>query len=131
MKRLVKDETLCIECHRCEETCAQAYFKSGDIGKARLNVDRKKTGEVDITICTQCGKCMEVCQVLAISRNPKNGVVYVDKNKCVGCFMCVAACPFDAMMRHEEEMEPFKCIACGLCTKECPTQAITLQEVEE
>ena len=131
MKRLVKDEKVCIECHRCEETCAHAYFKTADIGKARLQVERNRQGEIDITICTQCGKCIQACPVLAISRNPKNGVVYVDKNKCVGCFICVAACPLNAMMRHKDELEPFKCIACGLCTEQCPTQAITLQEVEE
>lgn len=131
MKRLVKDEKICVECHRCEEVCAQAYFKSKDIRKARLHVERDKEGDIHIDICTQCGKCIDVCPVMAISRNPKNGVVYVDKSKCVGCFMCVAVCPFDVMMQHVDELEPFKCIACGLCTKECPTHAITLQEVDE
>lgn len=130
MKRLIKDESLCIECHQCEETCAQTYFKTNDIRKARLHVTRKGTGEPDITICTQCGICMDVCPVLAITRN-SHGVVWIDTKKCVGCYMCVAACPLNAMMHTFDETEPFKCIACGMCTKKCPTNAITLQEVEK
>ncbi len=130
MKRLVKDESVCVECHRCEEACAGTYFKTKDISKARLHVKRNEGEKPDITICTQCGKCMEVCPVKALGRN-KNGVVMVDQKKCVGCFMCVAACPLDAMMYSSDETEPYKCIACGICTKQCPTGAVTLQEVEE
>jgi anaerobic carbon-monoxide dehydrogenase iron sulfur subunit len=78
MKRLVKDENLCIECHRCEEImCTGILQIRGTSARLDCNVARRKTGEVDITICTQCGKCMEVCQVLAITRNPKTGVVQV------------------------------------------------------
>lgn len=128
MKLLTKNEQICVECHQCEVTCAQAYFKTDDLRKSSISVRRERTGAIDLTTCTQCGECIKVCPVQAISRD-KNGVVRINKKICVGCFMCVAACPEDAMFYHPEEVEPFKCIACGLCTKGCPTGAIAIQEV--
>ena len=44
--------------------------------------------------------------------------------------MCVGFCPEDAMMMHDDYIEPFKCIACGLCAKKCPTGAIVVEDIE-
>jgi Fe-S-cluster-containing hydrogenase component 2 len=128
MKVLVKNENICIECHQCEETCAKAFFKSPDISKSSIKVQRDKSANINITTCTQCGECIDVCPVLAISRD-KNGIVRIDKQKCVGCFMCVGACNEGAMMYNRDFREPFKCVSCGLCTRNCPTGAIVLEEV--
>ena len=47
MKRLVKDESLCVGCHNCEEACAMAFTKTADRSKACLRIDdMAKTNEI-------------------------------------------------------------------------------------
>ena len=130
MKFLQKDEALCIQCHACEDTCAQTYFKSDDREKSsiKIYVEPRENGEV-INVCSQCGECIDICPELAIFR-AKNGVVIVDKEKCVDCLMCVGFCPTLSMRIHRELLEPFKCVACGQCAKKCPTNAIEIKSID-
>ena len=128
MKVLTKNESICIECHQCEEACSAAFFKQVDLDKSCISVARNKIGEINLTTCTQCGACIDVCPVQAITRD-KNGIVRINKKACVGCFMCVAACPEDAMMYNKDLIEPFKCISCGICTQACPTGAIEIKDI--
>ena len=64
MKRLEKNEALCIGCHSCEAACAKAYYKTEDPSFACIRVEElEENGETRrvIHICNQCGKCSEVC----------------------------------------------------------------------
>lgn len=79
-----------------------------------------------MNVCNQCGECIEVCPTEAIYR-AKNGVVRIDKEKCLGCYSCVGFCP-TVMFFHKDVQEPFKCVACGMCAKECPTGAVYLEK---
>ena len=47
--------------------------------------------------CFQCenAPCLRVCPVAATFR-AKDGVVLVDQDRCIGCRMCMAACPYGA-----------------------------------
>lgn len=58
----------------------------------------------------------------------------VDKNKCVGCGLCVKLCP-DAAIDFEKINKQNKakinydyCKGCGLCAKECPFKAISMEK---
>jgi molybdopterin-containing oxidoreductase family iron-sulfur binding subunit len=64
--------------------------------------------------CQQCEKppCVKVCPVRATYRDP-DGIVVIDYNWCVGCRMCVVACPYWARRFNwakpnipKEEMHP-------------------------
>lgn len=122
LKRLAKNESLCIGCEECEKVCSETYFKEINKEKSAIQIKDKT-----ITVCSQCGECIDVCSVGAISRD-KKGVVRINKKLCVGCFMCVGFCPELAMIMHGDMLEPFKCVACGQCAKSCPTQAIYISE---
>ncbi len=126
MKVLRKNPELCIACHNCENTCSNIFFKEENVEKACLRI-KETDDKPEIITCTQCGACIDICPVQAITRD-KNGIVRIDKKKCVGCFMCVGFCIELAMFMHDDYIEPFKCIACGQCAKNCPTNAIYISE---
>lgn len=127
MKYLAKNDDVCIKCGECERVCAKAFFKTEDVHKSAIHITDDKQ---IIKVCNQCGVCIDICPSMAISRD-RNGIVRIDKNQCVGCFMCVGFCPEEAMMYHDDYIEPFKCLACGLCSKKCPTGAIFIEEKAE
>lgn len=126
MKVLKRKPELCIACHACESACSNTWFKEDNAEKSCIKIKEEEKGNVIIS-CTQCGECISVCQVEAISRD-KNGIVRINKNACVGCFMCVGFCPELAMFMNDEYIEPFKCVACGQCAKQCPTNAIYIEQ---
>lgn len=128
MKYLEKDDSLCIECGACEEACSKTYFKVDDVGKSRIRINNEN--ENIINVCNQCGQCIDVCDLYALKRN-KLGVVQLNRNSCVNCYMCVGYCPTHSMMQHDDSPEPFKCIACGICAKACPTEAIFISEKDD
>lgn len=50
----------------------------------------------------------------------------VDAAKCVGCKVCIEACPTKAitMQNNKAVIDPAKCVNCGVCVAKCPTKAI-------
>ncbi|MDO4582164.1 MAG: 4Fe-4S binding protein [Bacillota bacterium] len=128
MKKVVADPKLCVGCGTCEMVCSKAFFKEEDRTKSAIRVSEQKNGEFRIDVCDQCGECTEMCAAMAVAP-ASNGIIRVDKKKCVSCLICVAECVKDNMHYHNNERYPFKCVACGLCVKQCPTGALSLVEV--
>ena len=128
MKYLHKDDDLCIRCHKCEEVCITKALKLSDGSQAAIILNDSQVTDEIINVCNQCGDCIQVCAELALNRS-KNGVVLLNKKKCVGCLVCVGFCPISAMRINDDMPEPYKCIACGLCAEVCPTQAIKIMEI--
>ena len=85
--------------------------------------------------CRHCEEplCVKGCITGALSVN--NGVITIDRDKCVGCFTCVLSCPYGAIMPDETGHAVQKCElctknACGepACVKGCPNRAIVFEE---
>jgi electron transport complex protein RnfB len=56
-------------------------------------------------------------------------VALVDESRCIGCTLCIAACPVDAIVGARGLMhtvvEPW-CIGCRLCVPPCPVDCIEM-----
>jgi TPP-dependent indolepyruvate ferredoxin oxidoreductase alpha subunit len=59
---------------------------------------------IDETTCHVCGKCLAkaACRGNAIRIIDRGEAPFIDMSRCWGCLVCVATCPFDAIVRHEE-----------------------------
>jgi Fe-S-cluster-containing dehydrogenase component len=68
--------------------------------------------------CQQCenSPCVGVCPTGASYRDPKNNVVLIDKDKCIGCQYCVYACPYGVRQFNEEVGVVEKCTLCNHLT---------------
>lgn len=51
----------------------------------------------------------------------------VDRDTCIGCGVCIGACPLNAISLVEEKasIDPEICANCGACAEGCPVCAIT------
>lgn len=118
----------CKGCLECEKACSQVHFKTKDGGeKSAIRILKTKEGYT-MHVCDQRGLCLDMCPVGALTRR-KNGVVWLDKDICIGCQACVGFCPIGAMRKSDVRIEPFKCISCGSCVRACPEKALELVEV--
>lgn len=71
--------------------------------------------------------------------NPQNGIegpltlAVIDENWCIGCTLCIKACPTDAIVGTHKRMhtviEPY-CTGCELCLPVCPVDCISLDIVD-
>ena len=67
--------------------------------------------------------------------NPANGVerprpvAFIDESLCIGCTLCIQACPVDAIIgaaKHMHTIIPELCTGCDLCVAPCPVDCINM-----
>lgn len=117
----------CKGCMECMKACSKVHFKADKGGEqSAIQIIKQKDG-YKMIVCDQRGLCLDMCPVGALNRR-KNGVVWLDKNICIGCQACVGFCPVGAMRKSSARIEPFKCISCGACVRACPENALELVE---
>ena len=142
----VIDQTRCIGCHACSTACKsenavplgvnRTYVKYVDIGQ--FPAARRA---FQVTRCNQCDHppCVTACPTSAMYRRP-DGIVDFDKDICIGCKACIAACPYDAIFINPEDHSAEKCNFCthrlevGLepaCVVVCPTEAILIGDLHD
>ncbi len=88
--------------------------------------------------CMHCthAACVKSCPSGALYYT-EYGTVGLNKDLCIGCKACVAACPFDIPRYNEAEEKVYKCDLCytriqagqkPACVLSCPTGALTIGE---
>jgi len=167
---LLYDATLCIGCKACVAACKEAngmppefstveqYWDTPlDISGKTLNVikmyksgngetkDSEKDGHAFMKVsCLHCvdPSCVSACPVSAMTKDPANGIVGYDKDICIGCRYCVAACPFGVPRFQYDTPFPqiSKCQLCrhrmkdgkyAACAEVCPTGATLFGKVSD
>ncbi|WP_461206775.1 4Fe-4S dicluster domain-containing protein [Clostridium sp. DL1XJH146] len=123
----------CISCRTCEMACSFSKTQSFNPQNAAITVYQYEKAAISVPItCLQCEDpaCMKVCTSGAIYKN-EDGVVLIDEKKCIGCKLCINACPFGNMSYNFELKKVVKCDLCGgdpYCVKLCPANALEFKE---
>lgn len=153
MKKVIIIEDFCIACYNCEVACIATHSRTQDPVKSykRENLRGKTNTVVELkgpaafsSMCRHCKHpwCLDACISGAIQRLD-NGIVYLDEERCVGCWGCVIACPYGSAhpnIKHndkEDTKHAFKCDLCvdrleqklkPACVEACPNKALVYDE---
>ena len=109
------------------------------LGYARAIV----AGEADINQCPP-GGAEGVDLLSALTGRPEKPIdpdfgaegprtlAFIDEDWCIGCTLCIAACPVDAIVGANKRMHTVieaHCTGCELCLPVCPVDCILLENV--
>ncbi len=143
MKKLYYDVKKCLACRSCEIACALSHANSAKLSQAlkeeTVSLPRKKISAANRknypVSCRHCKEpsCVDACMAAALRVDPATGMVIHDRERCVGCWMCVMVCPYGAIRPDLKSRVPLRCDKCRdkeepACLKSCPTGAIIYQE---
>ena len=59
----------------------------------------------------------------------RDSVAAIDEQRCIGCTLCIEACPVDAIVGANRLMHTVieaQCIGCALCLPPCPVDCIAM-----
>lgn len=100
-------------------------------------------GDAEINLCPPGGEAGVKALADLLGRDPlplRNGppapmaksVARIDEDRCIGCTLCIQACPVDAIVGAAKLMHTViaaECTGCALCLPPCPVDCIDLVPV--
>ncbi|MCL6589950.1 MAG: 4Fe-4S dicluster domain-containing protein [Firmicutes bacterium] len=144
MKRIFVLKEKCNACLNCVVACQTSHAGSGfyapvrDSEPSRIYVQAVGKSPVPL-VCMHCEDpaCVKACITGAMRKDPETGIVSNEfaPNKCVGCWMCIMACPY-GVISPKREYGKKTAVKCDLCIKRgrpacvdsCPNGAIVYME---
>jgi electron transport complex protein RnfB len=121
------------QCKRCGYPDCEAYAQA------------IAQGQADINQCPPGGaegihRLAGVTGLPAKPLNPEFGVeaprhlVWIDEDWCIGCTLCMDACPVDAIIGTHKNMHTVieqECTGCELCLPACPVDCIMIENASD
>jgi electron transport complex protein RnfB len=103
------------------------------------------SGEADINQCPPGGEAgiHALAELLGVDPKPLNAehgehtekrVAVIDEQTCIGCTLCIQACPVDAILGAAKQMHTViesECTGCDLCLPPCPVDCIEMVPLKE
>ncbi|GAB4305434.1 MAG: electron transport complex subunit RsxB [Methylophaga sp.] len=118
--------------------CGQCSFAG-----CRPYAEAIAAGEADINRCPPGGEAtiQALAELLDVEPKPLDeecGVekpkmlAVIDEQRCIGCTLCIQACPVDAILGAAKQMHTViadECTGCELCVEPCPVDCIDMVEM--
>jgi len=117
------------QCTKCGYPACRPYAEAIAAGNASYNQCPPGGAEGIARIAELLGKPV-------IPINPVHGlererpVAVIDESACIGCTLCIQACPVDAIVGAAKQMHTViasLCTGCDLCVPPCPVDCIDMQ----
>lgn len=99
-------------------------------------------GEAPVNLCIPGGEPVvkALAEIMGVEPEPLNAeaeahlptVAVIDESTCIGCTLCIQACPVDAIVGASKRMHTViasECTGCKLCLPPCPVDCISMQPI--
>ncbi len=116
------------QCTKCGYPDCQGYAKAMDLGQAAHNQCPPGGAE-------GIARLAKILNQPVLALNPVHGeerprsVAFIESKACIGCTLCIQACPVDAIVGASKQMHVVLkdwCTGCDLCIPPCPVDCITM-----
>jgi len=102
-------------------------------------------GEADINHCVPGGETSVTALADLLGRDATpldaepgalklKSVALIDEHSCIGCTLCIQACPVDAIIGASKHMHTIivaECTGCELCLPPCPVNCIRMEPIAD
>ena len=119
--------------------CGQCSFAG-----CRPYAEAIAAGEAEINRCPPGGEATMIALADLLGRDPvplddeeaaekPKSVAYIVEAECIGCTLCIQACPVDAILGAAKQMHTViidECTGCELCLPPCPVECIHMHPLE-
>lgn len=137
MRFITMDVKKCVVCRNCEYACA--FRQAGDFRREDSNIRVEYYSDVKICLpqtCMHCEDswCQEICPAAAVVKNAVTGAIEIISERCIGCKMCMLACPFGNIHFDKVNMVSRKCNLCKgepNCVAYCISGALQYTTVQD
>ena len=118
------------QCGQCGYPGCRPYAEAISSGDAEINLCPPGGLEGVRKLADLLGRDVKP---LVAEEKPKQ-VAIVDEQTCIGCTLCIQACPVDAIVGAAKQMHTIVealCTGCDLCIKPCPVECIRMEIISE
>jgi len=121
------------QCTRCGYPDCRAYAQAMATGEA--DIDRCPPGGAEgiVRLATLTGRAQKPLNPTHGTEGPRTLAV-IDEAWCIGCTLCIKACPVDCIVGASKRMHTVidaQCTGCELCVPACPVDCISLVPVTD
>lgn len=116
------------QCRRCGEPDCRRYAEA--IAAGRADIDRCPPGGAEgiVRLAALTGRPPRPLDPACGREGPRQLAV-IDESLCIGCTLCIQACPVDCIVGTAKRMHTViesECTGCELCLPACPVDCIAL-----
>jgi electron transport complex protein RnfB len=120
------------QCGQCTYPGCRPYAEAITSGEASIN-QCPPGGEATMLALSELLGVEPVALDEEHDSEPEKTVVYIDEQTCIGCTLCIQACPVDAILGAAKQMHSIiesECTGCDLCIPPCPVDCIHIKTVK-
>ncbi len=117
------------QCQRCGYPDCASYAAAISSGQAAIN-QCPPGGQTGVARLAAATGLPELPLDPAFGREQERTVAFIDEDWCIGCTLCVQACPVDAIVGGNKSMhtiDEISCTGCELCIPACPVDCIEIE----
>ena len=118
------------QCGQCGHPGCRPYAEAIAAGEDEINKCAPGGEETIIALADLLGRD-PIPMDESIEERPPS-VARIKENECIGCNLCIQACPVDAILGAAKQMHTViesECTGCELCLPPCPVECIVMEPI--
>jgi Na+-translocating ferredoxin:NAD+ oxidoreductase subunit B len=121
------------QCGQCGFAGCRPYAEAIAAGEAEINRCPPGGEATMVALAELLGRDPVALNAEAAEKKPKSTAM-IKENECIGCTLCLQACPVDAIIGAAKQLHvviEHECTGCERCLPPCPVDCIVMQPITQ